>query len=36
MDKKRIQAGNYFKTEEEANQKAIEVRRLFKIIGGLK
>ena len=36
LDKALFDFGNYFKTEEEANQKAIEVRQLFKIIGGLK
>ena len=30
LDKELFDFGNYFKTEEEAEQKAIEVRRLFK------
>lgn len=36
FDKKLFDFGNYFKTKEEAEQKAIEVRQLFKIIGGTK
>lgn len=30
MDKRRIQVGNFFKTKEEAEKRAIEVRKIFK------